>query len=198
MDDKTKEEYTVNGFLFGSAADVELGEAEFSTVKYIDKKIENRNADTILSVFQGAVERKMFRTPVGYSYLHDLQRRMISLGMDKNKIPPVPMYQVFNNQIEDDKPRRTVTVPKKKKRDEVRAMNRTLVIVNIVLVVIILALFAISMNGTNPNIINYRNVIQDEYATWEQELKEREQIVREKERNLNIDNSMYEERIDTE
>lgn len=199
MDEKTKEEYTVNGYLFGSMTDVELAKSELSTVKYIDNKLENRSADTILSVFQGAVDRKMFRTPVGYSYLHDLQKRMAQKGMDSSEIPVIPLYQVYNNQIgEEDKPRRTVTVPKKKSRDSVRQMNRTLIMVNIVLVLLIIALFFISINGSNANILNYRNAIQNEYASWEQELKQRESKVREKENELNIDNSQYENRSDTE
>ena len=138
MDERTKEEYTVNGFLFGSKADVELAKNELNTVKFIDKKIENRNADTVLSVFQGAIERKMFRTPIGYSYLHELQKRMASLGMDRSRIPAVPLFQVYNNTLnEEDKPRRVTTVPRRKKRDDVVRMNRTLVLINIILILCI-------------------------------------------------------------
>lgn len=199
MDEKTREEFTVNGFLFGSKADVELAKNELTTVKYIDKKIENRNADTILSVFQGAVERKMFRTPIGYSYLHELQKRMASQGMERSKIPSVPLFQVYNNQFADDeKPRRTTTVPKKKKRDDVVRMNRTLIMVNVILILLIAVLFYISVNASNPNILNYRTAIQNEYSEWEQELKEREARVREKEQQLNIDASLYENNADTE
>lgn len=199
MDNNVKEEYTVNGFLFGSKTDVELAKNELNTVKYIDKKIENRNADTILSVFQGAVERKMFRTPVGYSYLHELQKRMASLGMDRRQIPPIPLFQVYNNQIdEEEKTRRTVTVPKRKRRNDVVRMNRTLILINVILVALIIALFAISLNGSSPTIMNYRTAIQNEYSGWEQELKERERAVREKEQAYNIDNSEYEIRTFTE
>lgn len=74
MDNNTKKEFTVNGFLLGTKEDVELAKTELVTVKYIDKKIENRSANTVLSVYQGALERRLFRTPVGYSYLHDLQK----------------------------------------------------------------------------------------------------------------------------
>lgn len=199
MDENTREEYTVNGFLFGSKADVELAKSELNTVKYIDKKIENRNADTILSVFQGAIERKMFRTPVGYSYLHELQKRMLSLGMSKDKIPSVPLFQIYNNQLtEEDRPKRTVSVPKKKKRDDVVRMNRSLILINLVLIILIIALFVISINGSNATVLNYRTAVMNEYSAWEEELKERERSVRQKEQELNIDNSEYENRTVTE
>ncbi len=188
MDDKMRKGFTVNGFTFGSATDVELAKNELSTVKYIDKKIENRSADTILSVYQGAIERKMFRTPVGYAYMHDLQKRMVALGMNKDDIPGIPLYQVYNNSISEDvkRPDRDVTVSKKKKRDALKTQNRNLIIAVIVMAFVIVALFVISLNANTPNILNYRNAIQNEYATWEQELNDREKAVREKERELNI------------
>ena len=199
MDENTRQDYTVNGFLFGSKADVELAKSELSTVKYIDKKIENRNSDTILSVFHGAIERKMFRTPVGYSYLHELQKRMVANGISQDKIPHIPLYQVYNNQIdEEDKPRRVATVPKKKKRNEVVRMNRTLIMVNVILVVLIIVMFIISLNGSNPTILNYRTAIQNEYSGWEQELRDRERAVREKELEYNIDGSQYSDHLVTE
>ena len=43
-----------------------------------------------------------------------------------------------------------------------------------------------AMSGNNANILNYRNAIVDEYASWEQELTEREKAVREKEQELGI------------
>lgn len=187
MDNNTKKEFTVNGFMFGSKDDVELAKTELGTVKYIDKKIENRNVDTILSVYQGALERKMFRTPVGYAYMHDLQKRMLSMGMEADKIPGIPIYQVYNNKYEqDDRPERTMQVPKKKRRDELKARNSRLVLVNIILLILVIAMFVISLNAKSPNILNYRSNIQNEYAEWDQELTAREKAVREKERELNI------------
>jgi hypothetical protein len=37
-----------------------------------------------------------------------------------------------------------------------------------------------------PNIINYKTAIMNEYASWEQELSEREAKVREREKELDI------------
>jgi len=189
MNDDMRREFTVNGYTFGNASDVELAKSELSTARYIDDKIENRNADTILSVYQGALDRKMFRTPVGYSYLHDLQKRMLALGMERNKIPPIPLFQVFNNDFEEsyEHKEREVKVNRKKKKDELRQKNRMLVLVNVILVFLIIVLFIISLNGSAPTILNYRNAIQNEYSAWEQELTERENAVREKERELQLD-----------
>ena len=57
---------------------------------------------------------------------------------------------------------------------------------NVVLVVLVILLFVITITGENANIINYRNAIENEYSQWEDELTAREQVVREKERELGI------------
>ena len=187
MEDGNVRKYTVNGFQFGSDKDRELAETEYSSIQYINGKIENRSAETILSVYQGAIERKMFRTPVGYAYLHDLQKRMVSMGMPREKIPPIPLMQVFDNSATvEDKPRREVVANKRKKRNELREKNRILVIANIVLILLVIALFAISLKGSTPNMLNYRSAIINEYSSWEQELSAREGQIREKEKELGI------------
>ncbi len=187
MDDEAKREYTVNGFLFGSKEDVELAEQEVSSIKYIDGRIQNRNKDTVLSVYQGAIDRKMFRTPIGYAFLFDLQKRLEALGVKKDDIPPIPLYQVYNNNLEEElKPRRNITVPVHKKKNEVVRMNRTLILINVILIILIIALFVINIKGSTPTVLNYKYALENEYASWEQELKDRENTIREKERELNI------------
>ena len=199
MDNNKKSEFTVAGFTFGSATDVELAQTELSAIQYIEKKIENRNADTVLSVYQGAIERKLFRTPVGYAYLHDLQRRMKGMGVDIHSIPGIPLMQVYNSVLDvEEKPRRSVAVPKKVKRDALRQQNNRLKIAVVVLSVLLVLLFIISLNGSTPTILNYKHVVQNEYSEWSDELTARERAVREKEKDLNIDNSLYENRLDTE
>lgn len=190
MDEEAKRELTVNGFQFGSKEDVELAEQELSTVKYIEGRIQNRGSDTIMSVYKGAIERKMFRTPVGYAYMHDLQKKMAAMGVRREDIPSVPLYQIYNNNLSEEvTPRRTITIPKRKKKSAIIRMNRTLIMVNIILILLIIALFVINIKGSTPTVLNYKYAIENEYASWEQELKERENAVREKERELNIVNN---------
>ena len=190
MDEEAKRELTVNGFQFGSKEDVELAEQELSTVKYIEGRIQNRGSDTIMSVYKGAIERKMFRTPVGYAYMHDLQKKMAAMGVRREDIPGVPLYQIYNNNLSEEvTQRRTITIPKRKKKSAIIRMNRTLIMVNIILILLIIALFVINIKGSTPTVLNYKYAIENEYASWEQELKERENAVREKERELNIANN---------
>lgn len=185
MNRETKEQYTVNGFLFGDKADVEIANQELSAMQFIEKKIEGKSAETILAVYQAALEKKMFRTPVGYSYLRELQKRILRGGIDKDRIPPISLYQVFNDAYKiTERPKRITSIKKEKNPD--RKLMRISIWANIIMIVVIIMLFVITVTGENANVVNYRNAITNEFAAWEEELNDREQAVREKERELGI------------
>ena len=59
-------------------------------------------------------------------------------------------------------------------------------ILNILLILLVIAMFVITLTGNNPTILNYEQKLQNKYAGWEQELTERENAVREKERELSL------------
>lgn len=185
MNRETKDQYTVNGFLFGDKADVEIANQELSAIQFIEKKISGQSVETVLAVYQVALEKKMFRTPVGYCYLRDLQKRMIKGGVDKERIPPISLYQVYNDAYKVQERPRRITQTKKEINPDRRLMRNS-IWANIIMVFIILVLFIITLTGENANVLNYRNVITNEYSSWEEELTNREQAVREKERELGI------------
>ena len=185
MNRETKDQYTVNGFLFGDKADVEIANQELSAIQFIEKKISGQSVETVLAVYQAALEKKMFRTPVGYCYLRDLQKRMIKGGVDKERIPPISLYQVYNDAYKVQERPRRITQTKKEINPDRRLMRNS-IWANIIMFFIILVLFIITLTGENANVLNYRNIITNEYSTWEEELKSREQAVREKERELGI------------
>jgi hypothetical protein len=184
MEQETRNQFTVNGYLFGDAEDVKLAQQEVSAIRYMDKKMERYNGEGILAVYQAAIEKKIFRTPIGYQYLQQLQKRMQSMGVPKENIPPIPLYQVYNNRYKTETT--PVRKPVKKKVDPQVKKLRYSILGNVILVALVMILFAIAITGENANAINYRNAILNEYSQWEQELTEREDTVREKERELGI------------
>lgn len=184
MNKEQEELFKVNGFVFGSLDDAELARQELNTAKYIEKKIENKTPETVLAIYKAALEKKMFRTPVGYAYLHELQKRMSVSGIDKGSVDGIPLYQIFNNKKDDEKVPRVIKV--KKKKEPLEKKNAILTLVNIVLVVLIIIMFVISMSGKTPTVLNYRHTIENEYSSWKQELDEREKVIKAKERELSL------------
>lgn len=184
MNKEQEQLFKVNGFVFGSEEDAQLAREELNAAKYIEKKIENKSPETVLAIYKAAIDKKMFRTPVGYAYLHELQKRMISLGINKEDLCGIPMYQIFNNNREKEKVPRVIKIKKDKEPWEKK--NALLTVVNVVLVVLVILMFIISMSGSRPTVINYRRTIENEYSSWKQELDEREKAINTKERELGI------------
>lgn len=55
-----------------------------------------------------------------------------------------------------------------------------------ILVIMVILMFVISLTGRAPTILNYRSKVQNEYSEWEEELKAREDLIREREHELGI------------
>ena len=73
-----------------------------------------------------------------------------------------------------------------KKIEQGKKRLRISLIVNLFLAVLVVGMVIITLTSDQPNIVNYENKIVDKYAQWQQELEEREQAVREKEQELQI------------
>ena len=58
--------------------------------------------------------------------------------------------------------------------------------VNAILVVCVVAMFAMTLTSDSPTIVDYQSKLLNRYASWEQELTEREKAVSEKEQELGI------------
>ena len=179
-------ERVVDGYLFVSMEDVQLAQQEKKKVEYLEKYMDYRNPESVLKVYKKAMAERIFKTPIGYDYLLKMQKYLLNCdGMTEEQVPPVTLQNSYNVNM-----RRSYTQPKPRveghKEKKKPGWPVYSLIINLILVVAVIAMFSITLNSDNPNIINYENAIINKYASWEQELSEREKIVREKERELNI------------
>ena len=110
-----------------------------------------------------------------------MRSEMIKRGMPVDKIPPIPLYQVFSKEVET-RPIRIFQV--KESKDDSKEMLQKSIWLNIGLIILVIGMFLITMFGENTNIINYRYKIENEYSVWQQELEAREAVIREKEAQL--------------
>ncbi len=173
-----KEHLFFDGFLYGNEEDVQLAKEEKKKAAYIENKINYDDITTTLKIYEKAIKEKVFRTPVGFEYLKRMRMEMIKRGVPADKISPIPLYQVFSKDVET-RPIRIFQV--KEKKDDSKEMLRKSIWLNIALVILVVGMFLITLFGENTNILNYKYKIENEYSIWQQELEEREAILREKE-----------------
>lgn len=99
----------------------------------------------------------------------------------QEEIPPVGIYTVFAHRIGDEIRVPAPRLPEKKKHDY-KGRFITSLILNFILAIVVGAMFAIALTSAQPNILNYERALINKYAAWEQELTERENRLREQER----------------
>lgn len=185
----TKEpEHTVGGFLFYNEKDAKLAETERKKVAYLEARMDYSSPEKILQVYQKAVEDRIFMTPVGLFYLKTVRDFLMEQEeIDPASISPIPLFHTYDKELRQrQQPVRNRIQPPASGEKKSSALPVSLIL-NILLVIAVIAMFVITLQSDNPNVLNYERTLTNRYASWEQELTQREQTVREKERELHID-----------
>ena len=179
------DEMIVDGFIFGTASDATLAKEELARIQYLDANMNYANISKVMQLYDKALDTKMFRTPVGWRYMDKLKAMLLDSGYIAEELRPIPLYSVFSRPEEDHSVFERIR-PVKKKTDPYRRKYAIALLLSGILFATVIAMFVIALKSETPNMINYRNAIINEYAEWEQEIKDREDAVRIKEHELDI------------
>lgn len=181
--------FVAEGYSFYTEKDAALAEAERKKVEYLEARLDYNNPESILRVYNKAVEERIFKSPVGQFFLKNLQQYLVNQPeIDPTQVSVIPLYVSFDPEFRDQTaPARNRVKPaqEKKEKEKFNFLPISLIL-NAALVVAVIAMFAIALNSDQPNVLNYEKALTNKYASWEQQLTEREQAVRERERELNI------------
>lgn len=186
MDNKNMQGVEAGGFLFLNGADAALAEKEQKQIAYLEKKLDYQNPEQILAVLQKLIEERSFKTPIGIFYLKKMQDYLMNkVNFDKSRIPQIPIDIPCDRTVPEKRPELNSVRLATKKRQEIQKSNHKIsVLLNMILVIALIVMFWVTLQSETPNMINYRIAIENKYAAWEQELVEREERVREQEREL--------------
>ncbi|MGL5260402.1 MAG: hypothetical protein ACRC7V_09865 [Lachnospiraceae bacterium] len=176
----------VNGFVFASEEDAKLARMELKTIDFLEKRIDFKEIGTVLKIYNKAIEEHYFKTPVGYYYLKKLRNILVESKSENIIIRDIPLYHIFNDKHKVLKPKREIVKNEKKMPDKKAQYLKNSIILNIGLIILALAMVYITITSENPNMINYRTAIINQYAEWEEELNEREAKIREREKEILI------------
>lgn len=180
--------YIAEGYSFYTERDAALAENERKKVEYLEARLDYNHPEGILRIYKKAIEERVFKSPVGLMFLRNLQQFLLSRPeINPEDVDAIPLYVSFEGSFrEQGNPARNRVKPEKEKPKKSYALPVS-VIVNIGLALAVIAMFVIALNTDQPNILNYERAITDRYASWEQELTEREQAVRERELELRLE-----------
>ena len=118
-------------------------------------------------IYTKSINNELFRTMVGCSYLKRLQVFLLQNQYDKvdfDKYPiPVPVSNSKPEEIERTEKTLKVRINHQK---ELKQKLKRAHLINLILLALVGSLFAIALTADNPNILNYRYNIQNEYSQW--------------------------------
>ncbi len=183
MADKT--DWIVEGFQFGTEQDANLAKNEKLRVERLEERLDYQSLEMVYAVYKKAVENRVFKTPVGYEFLKKLQRILKENPDFEYEVEEIPIQGVYSLRESANPTVERIKASQKKPKPAKKTVGlRASLFINVVLMLLIALMFYISMTSTNPTVLNYERAVQNKYAEWERELSERENAVREKEREL--------------
>lgn len=186
MEKHMSQERQVDHFVFYSEEDAVLAQKEKAKIEYLEKHMDYSMPQNILLIYEKANKERIFRTPVGILYLQELRKFLLQTGIVPEKISPVVLYGTYEARLRPRTEPAKNRVRESRKDKQKRCLTMS-VVLNVFLVLAVISMFLITLNSKNPNILNYERAITNQYASWEQQISQREQIVREKERELNLE-----------
>ncbi len=199
LGEKSEEDkLTVGYFKYRNVAEADKAKAEQDRIMKLEKQIDYDNPKMVHTLYNKIIAGDYFHTPEGLLYLVHLQDYLYSKeGKLDGPIASIPSdYTREKNkksveELEEERIRlldrvRSLESDKSKgyrnlKIRQRRTDNLVYKIVIAGLIIIIVIMLVIAGASSSPNIINYRNKIQDEYSEWEKQLEDREKEVRARE-----------------
>ena len=200
--------YNIGGYIFDDENKAKKAAKELKAVEYILGQIRDSDEKAVLTVYKKLLNQRMFSTEIGMSFLAQLRQNLLdSEVFTPEDIPPVysleepPKDVTPEEQTEDTNSSsdEKVSKAKKEKADKkvvakvtndsseikrLKAINKVLLILCIALLLCVLGMFYVSTTINSPTILDYEEKLIDKYSSWEQDLTEREEAIKEKEQEL--------------
>jgi hypothetical protein len=182
-------EYTVSGYTFRTKEAAQEAKTELAAIKYMSSKTDSKDSKQVYILYNSIIDKELFRTPVGMNYLKELQQFLyMADDVPNDKIRPIPINHETKELMDG---RREIIENKGVIRRLTDDRNRykdwfiKSIIVNIVLIIVIAAVIAITANSKNPNVLNYEVNLQDKYSSWQEQLESQEASLKAREQQLN-------------
>lgn len=183
--------YKVDFFEFTNEKEAELAKNEMQKVSYIKNQTKMDDPDVVLALYNKLLDKNLFQTVVGMRFLCELQEYLHTIPYIKNEsIMPIPAMEKTVKPAKTDRPQKAPKPQKpekleKKEKKEYKTAYRIALFFAVVFGVAVIGMFSIlALSKDNTTIINYENQLINKYEQWENDLRERENAIYQKEQQL--------------
>ncbi|MDD6550391.1 MAG: hypothetical protein PUF16_01235 [Lachnospiraceae bacterium] len=163
------------GFIFSDEVVAEKAKKEINAVSYLRNQLSHMNAAQILEAYRGLIDKNVFDTAVGYSFLKELQRTLIADSTVDNA--DIPLIPVADERALKDTENETMKLKWQRK-------FHMLLPFTILLLGCVIFMFVLTATSNNMTILDYKEKVENQYADWDESLTKREDEVKEREEKL--------------
>jgi len=171
--------FTFQGHTFDDEKQMIAAKKEAEAVDYLRSKTDFGNMNNLRKLYDRILDRNMMETVVGIAFLKEIRENLIGSGMfTEEQLRPVPLLpevKKLKKRKEIQKRSREMTLLERSEQQ-----NTRLKIVCFFLIILVIGMFAITLTGTrSPWALRYEEQILDKYASWAEEIKSKEEYLRE-------------------
>ncbi len=185
----TKDSFTFEGYEFLSEIDAQKAAMDQSKINILEARVKASRPEAIKAVYEKSIGNKIFKTPVGWEYLHGLRKKLLESGFTEEELIPIPLNVSMTRHSALDNLAVKQRVKPEKTRGSIQFRQLFPIVLDVVLAILVILMFVLATTSENDNIINYKKNVTDRYSSWDQELTDREKKVREAEKRLGIEPS---------
>ena len=170
--------FTFQGHTFDEEKQVILAKKEAEAIEYLRSKTDFNNVNQLMKLYNRILDKNMMETVIGIEFLNEIRSQLLRSGMfTEEQIRPLPLLpeaRKMKKRADDQKRSRERIL-----LEHAEKQNRILKIVCFFLSILVIAMFAVTLIGErSPLAIRYEEQILDKYASWAEELTQREKALR--------------------
>lgn len=179
--------FTFQGHTFDDEKQMIAAKKEAEAIEYLRSKTDFSNMNNLMKLYDRILDRDMMETVVGIGFLKEIRETLINSGMfTETQIRPVPLLP----EVKKLKKRKEIQ-KRSRERTQLERCEHQIMILKVVcffLIVLVIGMFAIVLTGKrSPLASRYEEQILNKYSAWAQELKEKEDFLRDYVRQLEED-----------
>jgi len=188
------EKYVVDGYSFKTQEEAAIAVNEIEGIEYLRKRTNFKNPQSVLSVYDKIIDKELFKTPIGYGFLRELQQILYNAAdIEPDSIRNIPVAAADEKKSRKSKDKKNKKLYLMPEEQEKKYKNKitNLIILNVFIVIALILVIIITNNSENTNILNYRerlereyNEKEDELAAWDSQLREKEHQLNEREKEI--------------
>ncbi len=182
-----EKELVMSGFLFSTNKEYNDAKEEQEAIEYLKANSDLSNSKVVLKLYNKLNENRTFHTPVGYTFLKELQDIVLKAAIVKSEDID-DIYIPAQSNSESEELNALSLNHFKQIAEKEHTQNRNSRIINIFLVLVIIAMIGISIYSDRTVYSDFENKVIDKYASWEEELNNKEQLLNELETKLKNEN----------